>query len=172
MKNKTKRDRHPYRTTRQSLSISRIWGCADPRGTRGQRWSEWALREQTGGDYYWICFGSNCGKELFFHLDFIAEPNFYGAVRICVVSLWSLHSFWMEQMFFIGSNHSANNPATCSLWFKTKPTLQAAGVELYKEPGLWLCQQDGHTVHDLDTTLRSAIGIWKIIEEARHQNAV
>lgn len=45
---------------------------------------------------------------------------------------------------------------------KRKPTLQETGMEFDEELGLRFCRQDGHTVHDLNSTRRRTAGIWKI----------
>lgn len=42
---------------------------------------------------------------------------------------------------------------------KRKPTLQATGMEFDEELGLRFCRQDGHTVHDLNSTRRRTAGI-------------
>lgn len=52
------------------------------------------------------------------------------------------------------------SPQNQSAISRTKPTLQATGIEFNKELGLWFGQQSSHAIHDLYPSFWFTVWVW------------
>lgn len=98
----------------------------------------------------------------FFNFLFLWVPSVSIAFWLWLIdSTYSPEEAWFLCDFEANCSFKAESSEMWSIR-KRKPTLQATGMEFDEELGLRFCRQDGHTVHDLNSTRRRTAGIWKI----------